>query len=272
MLIETWQHIPYYINPIAFDFLGLSVRWYSLMYLLAILTVTGLLYYRAKKENKKDYADHIYDFFNYSVVGIIVGARLGYVLFYGLDYFVVHPLEIFWPFDSGQFVGISGLSFHGGAIGFIFGLYLVSKKHNLNFYKLLNYIIRFIPLGYTFGRLGNFLNLELFGRQTKSFIGMYFPTDTSHLLRYPSQLFEALGEGLLLYLILFYCHKILKKDDILAPIYIICYASIRFYLEFLREPDPFQNLLFGVFSYGQILSIVMLGVGVVLIPIFRKNA
>lgn len=240
------------------------------MYITAILCVSFLFYSLAKKYNETSYLQNFFDLFNYSVVGVIIGARLGYVFFYNALYYIKHPLEIIWPYANGHFIGISGLSYHGGALGFILGIYLASAKYKLNFLNLLNRLVLLVPLGYTFGRLGNFLNLELYGRATNSLLGMYFPTDPTNALRFPSQLMEACGEGLVLFAILLYCNTQPKLRLIITPLYMIGYALARFIIEYFREPDSFQNLLFGVFSYGQILSVIMFVSGLVLIPIFNK--
>ena len=268
--LEFWQYLPYYFDPVAFNFGPVEIRWYSLMYVCAILVVTFGFYYLASKNKEKDYLAHIFDFFNFGVLGIIVGARLGYVMFYNAGHYITHPLEIIWPFNNGEFVGISGLSYHGGALGFLIAIYLAAKLYDINFYSLFNRIVLLVPLGYTFGRIGNFLNQELFGRATQSWIGMYFPTDSTNSLRYPSQLFEAVGEGLFLFLILYLVSLNKKLAKYITPIYILGYAVIRYILEYFREPDSFQKLVFGLFSYGQVLSLAMVVLGLCLIPFFKK--
>lgn len=270
-LINFWQHIPYKINPIALELFGLQFRWYSIMYLLGIMVVYLSIIRVLRKYPELNPSGFLLDLFNYCVFGIIIGARLGYVIFYQPIYYLQNMLQIIWPFQDGQFVGISGLSYHGGAIGFIIALFIVTRRYKINPYIFLNLIVTYVPLGYTFGRLGNFLNLELYGRITSSAWGMYFPSDPLRFLRIPSQLLEAFGEGLLLFIVLSYFSRFFFAKKILTPIYIIGYGSVRFFIEFFREPDSFQNLVFNVLSYGQIFSILMIILGLILIPVFIKQ-
>ncbi len=239
------------------------------MYLTAILVGYGLFIRRIHKQGYSHWAQHASSLLNFIIIGIVVGARLGYVLFYDLPSSMAHPLSIIWPFENGLYVGINGLSFHGGAIGFIVALAVACRLYKLPFLAILNQMVLVVPLGYFFGRIGNFLNLELYGRATHLPLGMIFPTDPAHLLRFPSQLFEALGEGLLLFAVLSWVDRQAWGKNYLTPTYIMGYGLIRFVLEFFREPDTFQHLLFGVFSYGQILSVLTLIVGVVFIPVYH---
>jgi phosphatidylglycerol:prolipoprotein diacylglycerol transferase len=205
-------------------------------------------------------------------MGIIIGARIGYALFYEFSTFLASPLLLINPFQNGELVGISGLSYHGGAIGFLLAMLLYCKKYKLNFFKITNILSLYVPLGYTFGRIGNFLNQELYGRATTSFIGMYFPGDDLKLLRYPSQLAEALMEGIFIFLFLLMIAKLKPASKkIITPLYCLLYGTARFLTEFIREPDNFQTLFINVFTYGQILSIIMIIIGIILIPIYLKN-
>ena len=267
-----WQYLPSLINPVALQLGPLTIRWYSVMYMLSIITVYGLFYRHLLKSGQKELASQTSTAFNYAVIGILLGARLGYALFYQPGYFATHPAELFWPFANGHFTGISGLSYHGGVIGFCLGFIFYCLRYKVNMFDYFNGVALYVPVGYFFGRIGNFINLELYGRPTSSPLGMYFPTDPQHFLRYPSQLFEAAGEGIVLFLILFLLSKNSKLCRYIAPAYLIGYSLIRFSLEFFREPDSFQNLVFGLFSYGQILSGLMGLTGIVLLPFFSKSA
>jgi phosphatidylglycerol:prolipoprotein diacylglycerol transferase len=225
-----------------------------------------------KKNNLNYNLEKSYELFIYSFIGIIVGARLGYALFYELSSFIASPLLLINPFHNGELVGISGLSYHGGAIGFLLAMLLYCKKYKLNFFKITNILSLYVPLGYTFGRIGNFLNQELYGRATTSFIGMYFPGDDLKLLRYPSQLAEAFMEGIFVFLFLLMITKLKPTSKkIITPLYCLLYGTARFLTEFIREPDNFQTLFINVFTYGQILSIIMIIIGIILIPIYLKN-
>lgn len=271
-IIELWQNLPFHINPIALNIGPLQFRWYSIMYLLSILTVFFLYIRHCKKNNLNYNLEKAYELFIYSFMGIIIGARIGYALFYEFSTFLASPLLLINPFQNGELVGISGLSYHGGAIGFLLAMLLYCKKYKLNFFKITNILSLYVPLGYTFGRIGNFLNQELYGRATTNFLGMYFPGDDLKLLRYPSQLAEALMEGIFIFLFLLMIAKLKPASKkIITPLYCLLYGTARFLTEFIREPDNFQTLFINVFTYGQILSIIMIIIGIILIPIYLKN-
>jgi phosphatidylglycerol---prolipoprotein diacylglyceryl transferase len=271
-LIEFWQYLPYMIDPIAFSLGPFDLRWYGIMYLLSVMSVFFLYLKYCKKHNLEKNIEYSQELLLYSFLGIIIGARLGYAFFYELAVFAKNPLMLINPFHNGQLVGISGLSYHGGAIGFLVAIFIYCKRYNFNFFKISNIISIYIPLGYTFGRIGNFLNNELYGRITTSAFGMYFPIDNQKNLRYPSQLVEALLEGIMIFIII----KILIKKTKIAhkmitPIYCVLYAIARSLSEIIREPDSFQVLIFNTFTYGQILSFLMIIFGIILMPVYLKN-
>ncbi len=271
-LTELWQFLPFYINPIAFSLGPLEFRWYSIMYLLSILSVFFLYLRYCKKNNLTYHLEKGYEIFIYSFIGIIVGARLGYALFYELPTFLSSPLLLINPFQNGELVGISGLSYHGGALGFLIALGLYCKKYKMNFFKITNILSLYVPLGYTFGRIGNFLNQELYGRATTSFLGMYFPGDEQKMLRYPSQLAEAFFEGIVIFILMMIIIRLKPAfNKITTPLYCILYGTTRFFIEFIREPDNFQTLFLNVFTYGQILSIIMIILGLIFMPVYLKN-
>ena len=201
--ITFWQHIPEHINPTLVQIGSFQLRWYSLMYIAAFLTSYLLVIYRTRHEDRFDYKpETIQDLFIWLITGLILGARLGYVLFYNLAYYAHHPLEIILPFEFSngiRFVGISGMSYHGGAIGVLLAGILFCRKYHLSIWNLADLLCPVIPLGYTFGRIGNFINGELYGRITNLPWGMYFPLDVQHRLRHPSQLYEAFFEGIFLF-------------------------------------------------------------------------
>ncbi|HHX58908.1 MAG TPA: prolipoprotein diacylglyceryl transferase [Candidatus Moranbacteria bacterium] len=261
-----WQNLQNYFDPIIFSWGFFSLHWYSLTYLTALLTVYLLLRYRIKNDyfySKNILSVPLLDKLSlFLIIGVILGGRLGYVFFYELGYFIQHPVEIFWPFSQSKFIGISGMSFHGGLIGAILTGFWFSKKNNLSFLFLASFIIPAVPLGYFWGRLGNFLNSELYGRPTDSAIGMYFPTDQTHQLRHPSQLYEAIGEGILLFLILWPLRNSPKIKDSLLWIYLILYGFIRFFIEFFRQPDLQIGLLWLNLSLGQWLCLGIIAVGI----------
>jgi phosphatidylglycerol:prolipoprotein diacylglycerol transferase len=199
----------------------------------------------------------------------IFSGRIGYVIFYNLNYFMKHPWQIFLPYDeSGIFVGIFGMSYYGALIGILIASYIFCRKNKLDFLSWADFIVPAVPIGYFFGRIGNFLNGELFGRATNSKIGMYFSTDPLQL-RYPSQLLEAALEGVVLFIFLWsFRNKKIFKNRLLL-IYIIGYSFFRFLGEFFREPDSQIGLILGIFSMGQMLS--LLTIVCTLIWLFQKS-
>lgn len=259
-LANFWNNLPSNIDPIVFSIGFLSIRWYSVMILVAFLVIYLLIQWRTKHDRTMPFgfsANKLESLFIYLGVGVLFGSRLGYVFFYDLANTFENPLSIISPFESGSFVGIYGLSFHGGAVGVILSGLLFCKIHKINFLDLADFIIPAIPLGYFFGRIGNFLNGELFGRPTESPIGMFFPSDKTLTLRHPSQLYEALGEGLLIFAILWPIRNEKKKQRYLLSFYLMLYATVRFLIEFFRMPDSHLGLIFLNLSMGQMLSLLM---------------
>ena len=205
--ISWWQHIPQRISPVFMEIGPLTIHYYGLLYCTAILTTYFLVLYRLKTDSfSYSYSKAtIENFFMWIILGVIVGGRLGYVIFYNFLYYCKNPLEIFLPFSfSGGFhiTGISGMSYHGGLVGAVLAGILFCRKYDINFWHFSDLFIPGVPLGYAFGRLGNFINSELYGRVTTVSWGMYFPTDPFNRLRHPSQLYEAFFEGLFLFVVL----------------------------------------------------------------------
>ena len=208
--------------------------------------------------------DQIKDASTYLILGLIVGARLGYVLFYNFSYYIKHPLEIIIPFSFSNgitFTGISGMSYHGGLIGAIFAAWVYVYKAKLDWWSGVDLFVPVVPLGYTFGRLGNFINGELFGRVTTSPIGMYFPMAPAGELRHPSQLYEAFFEGIFLFVILWSIRKIKIPNGAMLALYLIGYGTVRFFIEYFREPDAHLGFVLLSFSMGQILCLLMIAAG-----------
>ena len=201
----------------------------------------------------------------------LIGGRIGYVFFYDPAYFFAHPLSIISPFDlNGTFRGIFGMSYHGALLGALLGSFLFLKKRKISFFAWADFVAPAIPLGYFFGRIGNFLNGELYGRATNSFVGMYFQSDLGRL-RHPSQLYEALLEGLFLFLILWKFDKKKMRKGLLFSFYLIGYGLVRILVEFFRQPDAQIGLLLGFFSMGQVLSLVMIFFGFFLVVLIRSK-
>ena len=273
-LINAWQQLPAQMSPIIFSFGSFQLRYYSLMYLVAFAVVYFLTLYRIKNEGYEYKAETIQDYLVWAMLGVIIGGRFGYALFYNFGYYFRHPLEIILPFDFShgfKFVGISGMSYHGGLIGVIVMTILFCRKRKIKFWQFADLLCPAIPLGYTFGRIGNFINGELFGRVTTVPWGMYFPLDPSHSLRHPSQLYEALFEGIVLFILLWLIRKKKMFDGALIGIYICGYGFVRFFIEFFREPDSQLGFVLGPLSMGQVLCILMMMAGIAII-IWRKQA
>jgi phosphatidylglycerol:prolipoprotein diacylglycerol transferase len=273
--LYSYQHLPFQINPTAFSWGFLKVDWYSLMYLVGFGVVFLLLEYRIKKsENNFDFnTSKLLDLLLYSFAGLIFGARLGYVLFYNFSYYLQNPLAIISPYDpiTHQFIGIYGMSYHGGLLGVVLFAWIFSKKNKLDVLKVADFVVPAIPAGYFFGRVGNFLNGELYGRVTQKFWGMYFPTDTTGLLRHPSQIYEAMLEGIILFVFLWIFRNREIFQNKLLGLYLIGYAFFRILVEFFRQPDPQIGYLWGFLTLGQILSSAMICAGVILIFCGKKN-
>lgn len=247
---------------------GFQVRYYGLMYIAAIFTCLYMIKYLRKREELPFSKDQTEGLVTWSILGVILGGRLGFVLFYQPEMFL-SPLDIVWPFQDGTFTGISGMSYHGGLIGVGIGSWLYIKREKLPWFKVMNYVAIIFPLGYTWGRIGNFLNGELWGRETTAKIAMLFPMDKAYLMRHPSQLYEATLEGLLLFIILqVLYHKVSYLKNKMIPLYLWGYGAARFTVEFFREPDSSLGP-FGL-TRGQILSSLMFIAGAVFFYYIQK--
>ena len=263
-----FAHIPEHLKPVIVSLGVVEIHWYGLMYVVAFLLTYLLALYRIKTEDFKYTKAIISDFMFWAIFGVLVGGRLGYVLFYDPQYFLAEPLRIIFPFSfSGGFhyTGMYGMSYHGGLLGVLFVCVIFCHKHRINFWRFADFFSPIIPLGYTFGRIGNFINGELWGRPTHLPWGMYFPLDTTAQLRHPSQLYEAFFEGLFLFALLWYLRKKRYFDGFLFALYLMGYGVIRFFLEFFREPDPQLGFILGPFTMGQVLCLGMVLVGLIIV-------
>ncbi len=266
--INAWQHLPSHISPTLFSIGSFQLRYYSLMYLVAFAVVYFLFVYRIKRKEISLKAEIFQDYLIWAMVGLIVGARLGYALFYNFSYYLSHPLEIILPFDFSngvRFVGLSGMSYHGGLIGIVLVTVYFCRKHKINLWQFGDWLCAAVPLGYMFGRFGNFINGELWGRVTTVPWGMYFPLDASQSLRHPSQLYEALFEGLFLFTVLWMIRKRSPFTGFIVGLYIFGYGLVRFIIEFFREPDAQLGFVLGFNTMGQVLCTLMMLVGIAVI-------
>ncbi len=269
--LEYWNHIYEHFNPIAFDLGIISVHWYGIMYISALLTALWFAKWIIKKDTIDIKTDEIDNYFIWIEVGIILGARVWYILFYDNNtiYYLTQPWQIFNPFHNGEFVGIRGMSYHGAVVGAIISSYLFSRKHPNTLFKIIDVVALAIPVGYIFGRIGNFLNQELVGRATDVSWGIF----VDGVLRHPSQLYEAFLEGFIVAVILYLYRKRKSFDGQLMGLYGILYSITRFISEFWRQPDIQLGYLYDNWlTMGQLQSLVMLFISIGIYFILKKNS
>lgn len=237
----------------------LEVHWYGLMYLFGFLGAWLLAYRRGRRSDTVIEPKQAEDLIFYGAMGVVVGGRVGYVLFYNFEAFLSDPLLLVRVWDG-------GMSFHGGLIGTALALLLFARKIQKNFFDIVDFVAPFAPIGLFFGRIGNFIGGELYGRATDVPWAMVFPTDPTGLPRHPSQLYEALLEGLLLFVILFWFSNKPRPRGSVIGLFLLLYGVFRFTVEFFREPDAHIMFdLFGWMTRGQILCLPMIAVGLALI-------
>jgi phosphatidylglycerol:prolipoprotein diacylglycerol transferase len=255
--MSYWNHIYEHFDPVAVNLGFVSVHWYGLMYVLALLSALWFAKYIIKKDQMQIKDSVIDAFFIWIEVGVILGARVGYILFYDphTAYYLTHPWQIFNPFANGEFVGIRGMSYHGAILGALIATLLFGRKHPNEIYKLLDIVGLAVPVGYIFGRIGNFLNQELVGRATELPWGIY----VDGVLRHPSQLYEAFLEGIVVAAAIYLYRGPRRFDGELLPVYGILYGIARFIAEFWREPDSQLGFICcGWMSMGQLMSLLMI--------------
>ncbi len=247
-------------DPVAFDFNYFQVRWYSIAYILGI--VLGWLYCKKKLIVDIKIANLFDDLLAYIIIGIIIGGRLGYVLIYNFKYYLDNILEVFMIWNG-------GMSFHGGLIGVIIATFLFSKKHGVNSYIFLDLISLVAPIGIFFGRIANFINSELYGKETDILWSVKFLA-VDNIPRHPTQIYEAFFEGIILFILLNFIFRNSKiKPGIISSLFLIFYSIFRFLIEFLRVPDPQIGYIIFNLSMGQIASFLFLIFGIYLF--FKKN-
>lgn len=305
----SYIEYPSWIRPEVVSFL--PVRWYAVMYIVAFAIAYLLFRYQVRHDGRLEMSkDDSENMFLLCIVLLLVGAHLFSVFFYSdASYYLTHPWLIFWPFENGRFVGLPGMSYHGGVVGAIIGGIIFARRKKYDFFLLADTACAGIPLGYAFGRIGNFINAELYGRVTASPIGMVFPYaekfstnyewvrnicdkvgieyalgEYVNLPRHPSQLYEALFEGVVLWLVLwFICRPMIRKYALkpgsMLSFYLFGYGFARFFIEYFRQPDSnigyvialgkesdniavFQS--FFNISKGQVFCFLMMAAAVVL--------
>lgn len=276
-ILQNFQNM----DPVLWSIGNIDIRWYSLAYIFGIILgwcyITHIARYRYNKitgENinkfkdipNKDILNIDSNIQNWIIIGVILGGRLGYVFFYNIEYYLDHPSEILAVWKG-------GMSFHGGFLGAALATYLYGKKNKYSIPILFDYIALAAPIGIFFGRIANFINGELYGRVTDSNMGIIFSTDSFQLYRHPSQIYEACLEGLVLFIILHFVYKkYYKASYLVSGIFCILYAIFRQICELFREPDSHIGYFANIFTMGQILSIPMICIGIILLYKFQQSS
>ena len=250
-------------DPVAFQIMSFEIRWYSLAYIAGI--IIGWLLCKKVFIRKSDINEKFDDYITYLVIGIIIGGRLGYIIFYNFSYYINNFFDIFKVWEG-------GMSFHGGLIGIIVASILFSKKNNQDSFLYMDLVSLVAPIGIFFGRLANFINSELYGTPTDIPWAVTF-IQVDNLSRHPSQLYEAILEGIILFIILM-CFKnkdYLKKPGLISGLFLIFYSIFRFFIEFVRVPDEQLGYLIFELSMGQIISLIFFVIGIILFYLKNEN-
>lgn len=256
------------IDPVIFHIWGpFALRWYALTYLIGIAAAWYLGVKRAKQPNSIWTPDEISDFIFWGFLGVVIGGRLGYVLFYQFPVFLDDPIYLFRMNEG-------GMSFHGGMLGVIAAFYLFARKARKPFWALADFIAPFAPIGLGVGRIGNFINGELYGRVTdlqSTPWAIHFPVDPAGVYRHPSQIYEFLLEGLVLFLFLYWFSKKPRPRMAVSGLFLLGYGSFRFIVEYFREPDEHLKHMAEWLTMGQVLSAPMIILGIALVVWAYKN-
>jgi phosphatidylglycerol:prolipoprotein diacylglycerol transferase len=260
------------LDPVAIGLGPLAIRWYALAYITGLLGGWKYMRWLVSKPPHLMRPELVDDFITWATLGVVLGGRLGYVLFYKPGFYAANPLEIFYLWRG-------GMSFHGGALGVILAIILFARQQRISMLGLGDMVCMAEPIGQFFGRIANFINGELWGRQAPDDLpwAMVFPTDDQHLPRHPSQLYEAGLEGLALFVVLFLLWRVpavRNRPGTLAGVFLLGYGVARIICEFFRQPDAFLGFLWGGASMGQLLSIPLLiaGSGLIVWAQKRKTA
>lgn len=251
-------------NPIAFNVGPIAVHWYGLMYLAGFAMAFALGRRRVAQGKAPISAQDLEDLLFYTVLGVVLGGRLGYVLFYQPAFYFTHPLQIFYVWDG-------GMSFHGGLLGVILIMLIFAHKRGITFFQLSDFMAPLIPPALGAGRLGNFINGELWGRPSTLPWAMVFPGSHDGVARHPSQLYELGLEGIVLFIVLWRFSSKPRKVAQTSALFLILYGLFRFLVEFTREPDSFLGLLALGLSMGQWLSMPMILGGLALFIVATKR-
>ena len=252
------------IDPVALSLGPLKVHWYGLMYLIGFVGAWFYGVQRCKRENSNWSRKQVEDVIFYGAMGVILGGRLGYTLFYNFSSFIDSPISIFYIWKG-------GMSFHGGLLGVCAGFYLFARKNGKTFLQVSDFVAPWVPIGLGAGRIGNFINQELWGRKMENV--MPWALDYGdHIARHPSSLYQALTEGLLLFLILWWYSSKPRPYMAVSAVFVFRYGCFLFITEFFRIPDAHIGFIaFDWLTMGQILSLPMILIGVFVYYIAQKN-
>ena len=250
-------------DPVAFQILSFEIRWYSLAYIAGI--IIGWLLCKKIFIKNSNVNEKFDDYLTFLIIGIIIGGRLGYVIFYNFNFYANNLLDILKIWEG-------GMSFHGGLIGIIIASILFARKNGQDYFLYLDQVSLVAPIGIFFGRLSNFINSELYGIPTEVPWAVTF-IQIDNLSRHPSQLYEAISEGIILFLILLYFRNknFLNKPGLISGLFLIFYSIFRFFVEFLRVPDQQLGYLILNLTMGQIISIIFILIGIVLVIFKNEN-
>ena len=250
-------------DPVAFQIISFEIRWYSLAYILGI--IIGWILCKKIFIKNLDINQKFDDYITYIIIGIIIGGRVGYVLFYNFNYYINNIFDIFKIWQG-------GMSFHGGLLGIIVASILFAKKNNQDAFLYTDLVSLVAPIGIFFGRLANFINSELYGKVTEVPWAVTF-VQVDNLSRHPSQLYEAFFEGVILFILLLYFRNknFLAKPGLISGLFLIFYSVFRFCIEFFRVPDEQIGYLIFNLSMGQIISLVFIMIGTIVFYIKNEN-
>ncbi|MEA3378446.1 MAG: prolipoprotein diacylglyceryl transferase [Nanoarchaeota archaeon] len=251
------------INPVILGFGHLQIRYYGLIYVIAIIISYLMLKYFSRKKLLRIKEKYLADLLLYLVIGALVFARIFYILFYNFNFYLLNPLNILFFWEG-------GLSFHGGLIGALLGSYLFWRKRRFDFWNFADYAVIPLAIGLGLGRIGNFINGELYGRITSLFLGVKFPGAEG--FRHPSQLYESF-KNFIIFFILFFVKDNKLPKGFLFWLFVTLYGTFRFFIEFFRAPDSQLGFIFWQFTLGQLFCLVMIIIGVLMIAgLIRKNS
>jgi phosphatidylglycerol:prolipoprotein diacylglycerol transferase len=244
------------IDPVFLSIGPLQFRWYGLMYVLAFIASYFIIRSEVRRKHLPLTTDDVADLVFYGALGVVLGGRLGYIIFYNLAFYLANPMKLFAVWEG-------GMSFHGGFLGVLLAIMLYARRKKLSFMALIDMVGLCAPVGLGFGRIGNFINAELYGRPTNVAWGIVFP-GSDGLTRHPSQIYEAFLEGLVLFAIVRFVSRRTDVNGVVACTAAAGYGLFRFIVEFFRQPDAQLGFFFGLFSMGQLLSLPMFFLGTLL--------